>query len=243
MKIYDIIIICFLILFGLIGFKRGFFKSFISCVGFILVIVLAYMFKNIVGDFFVLNLPFISFKNFLGGASTLNIILYQAIAFLLMLIILGIVYKIIIAITGIFEKILKMTIILGIPSKILGLIFGVLEGYVILYLIIFFLHQPFIKFDIYNESDYSKQILEKTPVISDFANQSLSIINEIKDLSEIKDNNELDLQIANLILKDKVVSKNVMQKLVDKGKITIAGIEEVLNKYDDEVQDDKILSE
>ena len=234
MKLYDIIIICFLILFALIGFKRGFFKSLISFAGFILVIVLAYMFKNIVGDFFVLNLPFINFKGILGGASTLNIILYQTIAFLLMLIIFGLVYKIIVTITGIFEKILKLTIVLGIPSKILGLLFGLLEGYVILYLVIFFIHQPFISFDIYNESDYAKKILENSPVISDFADQSLTIVNEIRELTEIKDNNELDLQIANLILKDKITSKDVMQKLVDNGKININGIEEVLNNYKDE---------
>ena len=235
MKLYDIIIVCFLILFALIGFKRGFFKSLISCVGFILVIVFAYMFKNIVGDFLVLNLPFINFNGFLGGASTLNIILYQLIAFFLMLIIFGIVYKIIVAITGIFEKILKMTIVLGIPSKILGLVFGLLEGYVIIYLVIFFLHQPFINFDIYDESNYSKKILENTPVISEYANKSINLIDEIRSLTEIGDNNALDLQIANLILKNKVISKDVMQKLVDSGKVNITGIEEILNNYKDEV--------
>lgn len=234
MKLYDIIIVCFLILFGLIGLKRGIFKSFISFVGFILVIVIAYIMKNIVGDFLVLNLPFINFNGFLGGASTLNIIMYQAIAFLLMLIILGLVYKILVTISGIFEKLLKLTIILSIPSKILGLVFGVLEGYVILYLVIFFLHQPFFKFDIYNESNYAEKILEKTPLLSSFAENSLGIINEIKDLTEIKDNEKLDLQIANLILKDKVTSKEVMQKLVDKGKIKIEGIEELLNNYKEE---------
>ncbi len=234
MKLYDLIIICFLILFALIGFKRGFFKSLISFVGFILVIVLAYIFKNVVGDFFVLNLPFINFKGFLGGASTLNIIMYQAIAFLLMLIIFGLVYKVIVTITGIFEKILKMTIVLGIPSKLLGLVFGLLEGYVILYLVLFFFHQPFLNFDIYNESDYAPKILEKTPILSSFAENSLTVFNEIKDLTEIEDNHELDLQMSDLILKDKVISKEVMQKLIDNGKIKIEGIEEVLNKYSEE---------
>lgn len=234
MKLYDIIIVCFLILFALIGFKRGFFKSVVSFVGFIVVVVCAYFLKNIVGDFLVLNLPFINFKNILGGASTLNILMYQTIAFLLVFSILILVYKILVVISGIFEKILKLTVILGIPSKLLGLVFGFLEGYVILYMILFFLHQPFINFDIYNESNYSKTILEKTPLISGFAEKSIIFVNDINALMEIKDNQKLDLQIADLILKNKITSKEVMMKLVDDEKINIDGIDEVLNKYNEE---------
>lgn len=231
MKIYDIIMLAFLILFAIVGFKRGFFKSLISFVGFIVVIVLAYNLKNVVGDFLVLNLPFIKFKDFLGGASTLNIIMYQMIAFILMLAIFGLVYKIVVTITGIFEKILKFTIILGIPSKLLGLVVGFLEGYIILYIILFFLAQPFINFDINKESDYALKILEKTPLISDYVEKSLEVYTEIEDLTKIDNNNELDLQIADLILKENITSKSVMQKLVDSGKIKIEGIDEVLNKY------------
>ncbi len=235
MKLYDIFIIVFLLFFALLGFKRGIFKSLVSFIGFIIVIVLSYNFKNIVGDFFVLNLPFIEFKEFLGGASTINIIMYQGIAFILMSIIFGLVYKIIVTITGIFEKILKLTIVLGIPSKLLGLVVGFLEGYIILYLILFFLVQPFINVDVYKESDFANQILEKTPVLSSYAEKSLVVVNEIRDLTKIEDNSKLDLQIADLILKNKVTSKNVMQKLVDDGKIKIDGIDEVLNKYNEEV--------
>ena len=182
MEIYDIIILAFLIICALIGFKNGFFKSLISFVGFILVVVLAYEFKNIVGDFFVLNLPFIEFKNILGGASTLNIIMYQAIAFLIMLIIFGLIYKIIVTITGIFEKVLKLTIILGIPSKLLGLVVGFLEGLVILYLVLFFLAQPFVNINIYDNSNYAQIILEKTPILSGYAEKSLEVYNEISSL-------------------------------------------------------------
>ena len=232
MKLYDIIILAFLVIFALIGFKRGFFKSLISFVGFILVIVFAYYFKNIIGDFLVLHLPFVEFKQFLGGASTLNIIMYQTIAFLIMLMIFGLIYKIIVTITGIFEKILKLTIILGIPSKILGLVVGLLEGYIIVYIVLFFLVQPFINFNIYKESDYANTILEKTPILSSFAEKSLTVVNEIRDLSRIDDNNKLDLEIANIILKEKITSKDVMQQLVDDGKIKIDGIKEVIDKYE-----------
>lgn len=232
MEIYDIIILAFLIICALIGFKNGFFKSLISFVGFILVVVLAYEFKNIVGDFFVLNLPFIEFKNILGGASTLNIIMYQAIAFLIMLIIFGLIYKIIVTITGIFEKVLKLTIILGIPSKLLGLVVGFLEGLVILYLVLFFLAQPFVNINIYDNSNYAQIILEKTPILSGYAEKSLEVYNEISDLVKHKEDENIDLKIADLILKDKITTKDVMQKLIDKGKIKIEGIEKVIDKYE-----------
>ena len=111
MKLYDIIIVVFLILCASIGFQRGFFKSLVSFLGFIIIVVLAYNLKNYLGDFLVLNLPFIKFNQFLGGGSAVNIIMYQTIAFIIVLAILSIIYKIIVTLTGVFEKVLKYTII------------------------------------------------------------------------------------------------------------------------------------
>ena len=235
MDIIDIIILSIIITFGIVGFKRGFFKSLVSFLGFLLVIVLAYMFKGYLGDIFLLNLPFFKFENILGGAVSLNIIMYQSIAFFIIVILLGLVYKVLLAVTGIFEKILKITIILGIPSKILGLIFGVLEGYIIVYLLLFFVTQPYVKIDILNNSTFSKNILNKTPVLSNFAEGTLSVIYEVTDTINAKDEKEnIDLKLADLILKQKVASPEIMQKLVDMKKIDINGIQEVINKYKSE---------
>ena len=231
MEIVDLIIVIFLLFFAILGFKRGFFKSLVMFLGFIIVIVLSYMFKNYLGDFLVLNLPFISFGNFMGGAITLNIIMYQALAFIIVLAIFSLAYKIIVTITGIFEKILKFTIILGIPSKILGLIVGIIEGYVIIYLVLFFLTQPFINLDILENSKYTKTILNDTPVISSIAENSLKVFNEVREVIEKKDNPNIDLEISDLILKEKVTSTDVMQRLVDKGKLKIDGIQNVIDKY------------
>ncbi len=225
-NIYDIIIAIFLIIFAIAGFKRGVLKSIVAFVGFILVMILAYNLKGIVGDFFILNLPFFDL-----GSVCFNIILYQSIAFIIIMSLLLLVYRILLIITGIFEKIFKMTIVLGIPSKLLGLVFGLIEGYIIVYLILFFLAQPFIKIDIYQESNYAREILDKTPILSSYANKSLEVFNEIKDLSNYQDQNDLDLAMAEIILKENVTSTEVMQKLVDKKKIEISGIEDIINKY------------
>ena len=154
MVLVDYAIIVALIIFAIIGFKRGVFKSLVAFLGFIIIIFLAYALKNIFGDIFVLNLPFIKFGNFLGGAVTLNIVMYQSLAFIIILIILSLIYRFFITITGIFEKLLKITIILGIPSKLLGMVVGFLEGYVIIYLVLFFLNQPFLRVEYLDKSKY-----------------------------------------------------------------------------------------
>ena len=222
MKVYDIAIIIILILFALKGFKDGFFKTIVSFVGFLIITILAYNLKNIVGDFLVLNFPFFHFNSFFGGASVLNIIFYQGIAFILMFLLLEIIYKILLTVTGIIEKI---------PSKILGLLFGFLEGYIIVYLILFFLAQPFISINIQDNSNLMNPILEKTPILSHYGEKGLEVFNELKELSNIDDTNELDLKMADIVLKEKVISKDTFKTLIEKEKIKITGIDEIIDKY------------
>ena len=231
MKIYDLIIIAVLLLFAIKGFKDGFFKTIVSFVGFIIIVVLAYNLKDIVGNFLVLNFPFFQFKAFFGGAVVLNIILYQGIAFVLMFLILEIIYRIILTITGILEKILKFTVVLGIPSKLLGLLFGFLEGYIMVYLILFFLSQPFFTINIKENSYLTNNILEKTPILSSYGEKGLEVFYELKELADIEDTNELNLKMSDVILKERVISVNNFTKLIEKKKIDINDIDEILKKY------------
>ena len=101
MNIIDIIILAILVSFASIGFNRGVIKSLVAFVGFIVIVCLAYLLKDILGNIFILNLPFIKFTIVEGGSTVLNIVMYQTIAFIIMLIVLGLVYKILLAITGI----------------------------------------------------------------------------------------------------------------------------------------------
>ena len=145
MELFNILFFIVIIAFGCLGFSRGLTKQIVIFIGTIIVLFLAYEFKSLIGDFFMLHLPFIKFS---WGVASLNILFYQGLAFLLLVIVLEIVLKILIAITSVFEKILKYTIILGIPSKILGLIVGAIEGFVIVYLVLFMLTQPYLRLGI-----------------------------------------------------------------------------------------------
>ncbi len=231
MNFIDILIIIILLSFAVVGFKRGVFESLIMFVGAILVIVLSYSFKDIIGNFLLLNLPFINFGKFMGGAVTLNVILYQTIAFILTSVVFTLAYKFLVSITGIIEKILRFTIVLGIPSKLLGLVVGFLEGYIIVYVSLFILSQPFVNINVLEGSTYATRIVNETPLLSSYMENSLEVFHEIEEVSKLKDGNEIDLKITDLILKHNVTKPSIMQELVDKKKIEVKGIQNVIDKY------------
>ena len=116
--IVDAIIILFLLMGALIGFKRGVIQSATMFLGIIFVIILAYYLKNPLSEFMYTHFPFFEFSGALKGVTVLNILIYEAIAFLIVFFVLDAILQIAIRATGILEKILKFTIILGIPSKI-----------------------------------------------------------------------------------------------------------------------------
>lgn len=231
LNLLDIIIIIIILITGVLGFKRGVFKELIMFVGMIIVFIVSYKLKNYIGDFLVLNFPFINFANFLNGATALNIVVYQSLAFIIMIIILQVIYNFIVSLTGVFEKILRFTIILGLPSKILGFLVGMVEGYVIAYIVVFFITQPALNLDFAKESKYADTILYKTPFLTELMDDTLDLTKEIYALKDIENANELNLKIIDIVLKREVTSVEVIEKLVDKGKLNVKNVDEVINKY------------
>ena len=229
MNVIDIAVIFIVLAFGIMGAQRGVFKQLVTTVGFIIVVVLAYYLKNPLAEFLSLNLPFFDFK-----ASSFNIMFYQALAFIIVVAILLAILNILISVTGVIEKILKFTIILGIPSKILGFIAGILEGFVVVFVLLFFLNQPSLKIDVVNESKLSDRILSSTPILSNISSGMVNTINDIYELTSAStklSENELDLKSIDLMLKHKVISKSYVEKLINAKKLKVSGIENVLNKY------------
>lgn len=223
MGIVDILIIIFILSFGVLGSKRGFFKQTVTTVGSILVFVLAYYFKDGIANFLTFNLPFFNFKGEILGLTSLNIIMYQLIAFLLMVLIFSGILAVIIKITGIFEKILRLTIVLGIPSKILGFILGLVEGYVITYIILFILMLPILKIDIINNSSFARPILKSSPVISNIVGTTkdtcLSIYDLVNDYSKDKDKDKFNKEAIRIMLSNNMITKSYVEELINKGKL------------------------
>ena len=62
MNIFDIVIILILLMFLIVGWKRGVIKEAVSLIGIVLVFLLSFQFKGVLGNFFCETFPFIPFK-------------------------------------------------------------------------------------------------------------------------------------------------------------------------------------
>jgi len=236
MNIVDAIIILLVLACGLAGFKRGVFKQLVTTVGFVLVVVLAFYLKNPIAEFLSLHLPFFTFGGGFANVTSFNIILYQLISFILVIIVLETVLQVLIKVTGIVEKILKFTIVLGIPSKILGFIVGIVEGFIITFLILFFLRQPGFNLKIFDDSKLTDPILKSTPVLSQVAGGFVDTFNDLYELGndyyeQKMDEDTLNLKSIDVMLEHKIITPNYVVKLVDANKIKVTGIDSVINKY------------
>lgn len=235
MNIVDVCIVCTILLIALSGFRRGVFKQAVITIGSIFIFVLAYKLKDPLANFFSYNLPFFNFKGDFLGLSTINIIVYQMLAFLIVLSILSVILGIIIKITGLFETILKFTVVLSIPSKILGFFLGLIEGYLVIFIVLFFLNQPAMNIDILNESKYMPKIINNSFGLSSYVKKTNDSINEIyklgKDYVLTNDSNTFNKNAIDVMLKNKIITVDYVETLISKGKINIIEIDEILNKY------------
>ena len=235
MNIIDFIIILFILSGAIIGFKRGFTRQLVSLVSFFAIIILAFMFKNPVSIFLYEHLPFFKFGGILKGVTVLNIALYELIAFLFMALILTIIFKILTIVTNIFEKILKMTIILSIPSKIAGAIVGIIENYIWIFIVLYILSFPVFNIDIINQSKYRNNILNNTPILSNFIEPTVNALTEFGELKNKYENTdnalEFNKETLDLFLKYDVITVESVDKLIEQDKLKIDDVDTILNKY------------
>ena len=238
MNVIDIIILLVIAFGAVIGFHNGFTKQLVSFVGFIVVIILSYLLKNIISGFLYEHLPFFGFGGVLKGVTVLNIALYEVIAFLIVFSILMIIFRVLLKVTGIFETILKFTIILGIPSKLLGAIVGVIQSLCYAFIGLYVLSFPIFNIDGMEESKIRNMILDNTPILSTIAEDSLDVFKEFKTLKTKYDGKEsaaaFNLEALDLFLKYKVVTVESVERLKEKGKISIPNMEQVIDKYREE---------
>lgn len=236
MNIVDLIIILIVITGILIGYKRGFTKELVCFCKFAFSLIIAFLFKNPLSKLMYENLPFFKFGGFFKGISALNIILYEFIAFLLVLLIIMIVFRILMVVTTIFEKILNATIILGIPSKILGMILGAIHYFLIIFVTLFIISLPMLNTKkLIENSLLSKPILKHTPILSDAVDDTVKVIDEFNSLIEKYDSsvstNEFNLETIDLLLKYDIITIDSINILTSKGKLKIKGLDKIIDKY------------
>ena len=223
MNIIDAVVILFLALGAVIGFKKGFIKTMVTLIGTIIVIIISYKLKDPIAGFMFKYLPFFDFTGIYQGITVLNILIYKAIAFLLVFVFLYAILGIIINVSGIVEKILNATIILGALSKVLGAIAGLLEMIAFICVVLFALVQFNLTSELVLQSKVGRKILDKTPLISKTLSPSIAAIEEIYGLHEKyeneKDKSKFNEEAIAVLKKYDIVTKKQIEELIKSGKL------------------------
>lgn len=239
MTAIDIVIILLLVMFGVVGWKQGIIKEAVQLIGMIVILVIAFMFKGELGNIFCKWLPFFNFNGSpIEGMTTLNILLYQVLGFVIIFTVLYAIYTIILKLSGVFQKILDWTIILLIPSKIGGLIIGLLEGYILLFVLLLIITGlPASYTSNFTNSNLVQTIVYNTPILS---SASKDVTNSMKDIYVLVDEvaqkkittNDANLKTIDIMLKYDLVTPKTVEQLVILDKLKgVKGIDAVIAKY------------
>lgn len=225
LNIIDVLIVLLIVVGAFLGFRRGIIKQGVITGGTFFVIFLSFMLKNPVSLFMYKNLPFFSFDLIIENSSVLNILVYETIAFLLCFSILEILLIIVIKLSSVAEMAVRATIILKAPSKFLGLILGMLESYLIVFILLFLLSQPFSPIsesNLIEKSKLSPLILENTLFLTSITEDTMETVDEINELIEYKDDyteKEFDCEVMKIMLKNKIINKSSAKYLYKHKKI------------------------
>lgn len=227
MNVLDLVIILLLLSSAIMGMKRGVVRELFMLVGVVVIYFIAFALKGQIGLLLCKILPFFGFE----GLISLNIIMYQLIAFIVIAVILFSVYTIVLGFTGIVQKLVDISIILTLPSKILGLIIGFIEGYVVLFMILLVLQIPFKDNSLFVNSKFSNKIVNNTLLLSSSLGDLDDCIIDITDLTKTydkKDANQINLEIIQLELKYGIISKEDLKEIIETKKLDeIQGISNI----------------
>ncbi len=233
MNIFSVIVILLIISSGVMGLKKGFLKESVVFIGTILVYIISFLLKDKIGLVLCKWFPFFSFD----GLQTLNILVYQLIAFVFIATILFSIATIIFKLTGIIQKLVDITIILTLPSKILGFIFGILEGYIVMFLILIILAIPLRNVELFKESTVVTKIMYNSPILSKTLGGVPKTIEDILDVTtEIQktdyNKNKVALDIMKIELDHNIISKEDTLDLIERGKLDkVQGIKSFVKNY------------
>lgn len=221
MNIVDAIIIICIILGAMGGLRRGLIKETVYLVGILLVLIISFHLKDYLATFMYKYLPFFNFHGPLEDISSLNILVYELIAFLIVFSVIYLILRIILKLTGIIETILKATIILGFFSKIGGAVLGAIEGYIIVFIVLFTLNQPFLNVKGMDDSKIGNFILDNTPFMSKATEGIRNAVYEIDDLADKYKNNKkvFNDEAIKLFIKYDIISEDNIDLLKEKGKL------------------------
>lgn len=237
MNIIDIIIILFILMGIIIGYKEGLIRSAISLVALIIVFVISYTFKSYIGNFLCKYLPFFDFSGNLKGMVSLNVLIYQLAGFFLIYGVLMGVYTLVVRISGWLQRIVDMLFILKLPSSICGSIIGFIKGYFVTLILLLVLIVPLQNSKSFGKSKLANLMLNRTPIVSEHIKDITKSVSDIYKLVDDVSNNYISINDANLksidiMIKAKIVDPHTVEQLVVLDKLNeINGLDNIIEKY------------
>lgn len=232
MNTISIVIVLIILSFGVLGLKRGAIKEAAVVIGNILAIVLAFVLKDLFASYLISVFPAYKISSVIGSLSSLSIIFYKLLAFLILLIIFRFILRIIVSLSGIISKIVDATIILLLPNRILGFILGIVEGYILMFVALNVLMIPLSSNATFMDSEVRKYIVEETPILKDSFGGLNTSLEEVMQLDKNDNENSLNLKVIDILLKNKIITKDEVQELASNGKlVNVEGLDTIINKY------------
>ena len=234
-ELVDLIIIIMIALGALVGFKNGVIKEGTKFIGLLIVIIVAFLLKDRLMIAMYENLPFFNFFGLIKGIDAINILFYQLLSFLIILIALLFILKVLVVITGLVEVLVKMTVFLSLPSKILGAIVGAIEFYVYIFIALYILNMPILNLKYVNDSVIGTKILSDTPILSELVDDTVSVYSDVWKIiknKEGKENKEINTLVLASLLDHKLITIESAKKLVESNKISITD-NNILNNYNE----------
>lgn len=234
MNVVDILIIIVIALGAYSGWKHGMFSSVVNLIGTLLVFVIAFYMKNPLSAIFYDVLPFRNFGGIFSGITSFNILVYEALAYLICVIVLSSILGIILSVTGVLDKLVKLTIVFALPSKIIGLILSAFQFYIYVFIALFVCLQIPETKDLIHNSSLSNPIITNTPILSDVTNNLHASVAEIYNIAQIYEDAEkekADYEALDVLMKYDIITPESVQKLSEKGKIKVKNVDELLKKY------------
>lgn len=198
MGIVDAVLICLLIVGALDGVRKGAIRSIVEFVGSILVIVLSWMLKNNFANILIKVYPNI------GKNVAVSAIIYNVIAFLILLIAFSILLFVILKITDFIENVFKATIVLGFLSRVVGAVFGAIKAYILIFFALLIMRGLNIRF--IEHSKVSDFMLEKTPLVTPLVEKSY---NSIKKAYESAN----PIESIEYLFNNKIITEENLNKL------------------------------
>ena len=233
--IIDFTLIMMLLFGALAGWKRGGITSIIYLIGTIIIFVSAFYLKNPVSRILYENMPFFKFAGIFRGLSSLNILIYEATAYIIVVLVLAIILGIILKVSKILDKLVNLTIILTLPNKLIGLVVGVVQYYIAIYFICFVLLQvPVVSIQLRN-SDIVKTMMHQTPVLSEVTNEMYNTYNDVYNICYLYEDSdqreEADYKILEILMSHDIIEPKSVITLKDQGKLNVSDVSELVKKY------------